>query len=434
MSSGEEGLDEDDFGFRGRAETPDDSVEGDGAKTKRKDKKRRKRTPAEKEARRLRKEAEAAARNPGGASPSGSVPSDDSAMSSGIFGSRKSNRVAPAPSGKKGKGEGEATKAARGNEATKTNEPGGLIMGANVKKCPTCRFPVIIGARFCAGCGTRNEDQSAVEHLLRDIDGEASVKAMIAAAKENGLAAPDFREGVTLTTAPPPPAMDGADPVVVHVWDPDWARCGRLCHPCGWDCDKDMWPEPRDPEAPGETLAPFRERFLYYLCDRHQVLVCVFHDQDDDFSAVERQVSIVCTVMQCWWCTLMMVSGLEEAEAATEEARVSVLPDFVVVAIVTDIFTTIFEAFSKFEYRNIEIGRVITVPLFLAHLLMAAITTSGNAHREELLAKTSWMFIVALACEWLAIQPLYVATRVFLYGVGCRCRGVPIGLGPKSPF
>ena len=86
MSSGEEGLDEDDFGFRGRAETPDDSVEGDGAKTKRKDKKRRKRTPAEKEARRLRKEAEAAARNPEGASPSGSVPSDDSAMSAGLFG------------------------------------------------------------------------------------------------------------------------------------------------------------------------------------------------------------------------------------------------------------------------------------------------------------------------------------------------------------
>ena len=71
MSSGEEGLDEDDFGFRGRAETPDDSVEGDGAKTKRKDKKRRKRTPAEKEARRLRKEAEAAARNPGGRRPAG---------------------------------------------------------------------------------------------------------------------------------------------------------------------------------------------------------------------------------------------------------------------------------------------------------------------------------------------------------------------------
>ena len=112
MSSGEEGLDEDDFGFRGRAETPDDSVEGDGAKKKRKDKKRRKRTPAEKEARRLRKEAEAAARNPGGASPSGSVPSDDSAMSGGLFGSRKSNKVAPAPSGKKGEGTGEATKAA----------------------------------------------------------------------------------------------------------------------------------------------------------------------------------------------------------------------------------------------------------------------------------------------------------------------------------
>ena len=173
----------------------------------------------------------------------------------------------------------------------------------------------------------------------------------------------------------------------------------------------------------GRDVGSVSRADLYYLCDRHQVLVCVFHDQDDDFSAVERQVSIVCTVMQCWWCTLMMVSGLEEAEAATEEARVSVLPDFVVVAIVTDIFTTIFEAFSKFEYRNIEIGRVITVPLFLAHLLMAAITTSGNAHREGLLAKTSWMFIVALACEWLAIQPLYVATRVFLYGVGCRCRG-----------
>ena len=35
MSSGGEGLDEDDFGFRGRADTPDDSVEGDGAKKKR---------------------------------------------------------------------------------------------------------------------------------------------------------------------------------------------------------------------------------------------------------------------------------------------------------------------------------------------------------------------------------------------------------------
>ena len=61
--------DEDDFGDV-RAETPEDSVEGDGAKKKRKDKKRRKRTPEEKEARRLRKEAEAAAGNPGGARPS----------------------------------------------------------------------------------------------------------------------------------------------------------------------------------------------------------------------------------------------------------------------------------------------------------------------------------------------------------------------------
>ena len=192
MSSGEEGLDEDDFGFRGRADTPDDSVEGDGAKKKRKDKKRRKRTPAEKEARRLRKEAEAAARNPGGASPSGSVPSDDSAMSAGLFGSRKSNDC-PSALGQEGQGQGRGDRG-RPGKAT-PNEPGGLIMGANVKKCPTCRFPVIIGARFCAGCGTRNEDQSAVEHLLRDIGGEASVRAMIAAAKENGLAAPDFRDG-----------------------------------------------------------------------------------------------------------------------------------------------------------------------------------------------------------------------------------------------
>ena len=88
---------EEDLGYRGRAETPEDSVEGDSARKKRKDKKRRKRTPAEKEARRMRKEA--AARDGGpGSSPSGSVPSDDSAMREpGLFGSRKSNKVAPAP-------------------------------------------------------------------------------------------------------------------------------------------------------------------------------------------------------------------------------------------------------------------------------------------------------------------------------------------------
>ena len=89
---------EEDLSYRGRAETPEDSVEGDSARKKRKDKKRRKRTPAEKEARRTRKE-EAAARDGGpGSSPSGSVPSDDSAMREpGLFGSRKSNKVAPAP-------------------------------------------------------------------------------------------------------------------------------------------------------------------------------------------------------------------------------------------------------------------------------------------------------------------------------------------------
>ena len=41
--------------------------------------------------------------------------------------------------------------------------------------------------------------------------------------------------------------------------------------------------------------------------------------------------------MQCWWCTLMMVSGLEEAQDATETAHVSTVPDFVIVAVVTDI-------------------------------------------------------------------------------------------------
>ena len=46
---------EEDLGYRGRAETPEDSVEGDSARKKRKDKKRRKRTPAEKEARRRRR-------------------------------------------------------------------------------------------------------------------------------------------------------------------------------------------------------------------------------------------------------------------------------------------------------------------------------------------------------------------------------------------
>ena len=425
---------EEDLGYRGRAETPEDSVEGDSARKKRKDKKRRKRTPAEKEARRMRKE-EAAARDGGpGSSPSGSVPSDDSAMREpGLFGSRKSNKVAPAPEkGKKGKKGHKA--AAMDSPGMASKDPGGLIMGANVKKCPSCQFPIIIGARFCAGCGTRNEDQSAVEHLLKNINDEASIKAMLKAAKTNGLAAPDFREGVVVTSAPPPPVMVGDDPVVVHVWDPKWSRCGRLCHPCGWDCDKDMWPEPKDPVLIGERMAPFRERFLYYLCDRHQVLVCVFHDQDDDFSTVERQVSIVCTVMQCWWCTLMMVSGLEEAQDATETAHVSTVPDFVIVAVVTDIFTTVFEAFSKFEYRNIEVGRIITVPLFLAHLLMAAIMTSENAHRTERLAATGWMFVVALLFEWFVIQPVYVATRVWLYGIGCRCRGIPLGLGPKSPF
>ena len=62
---------EEDLGYRGRAETPEDSVEGDSARKKRKDKKRRKRTPAEKEARRMRKEKPRHGTGARGARPAG---------------------------------------------------------------------------------------------------------------------------------------------------------------------------------------------------------------------------------------------------------------------------------------------------------------------------------------------------------------------------
>ena len=75
----------------------------------------------------------------------------------------------------------------------------------------------------------------------------------------------------------------------------------------------------------------------------------------------------------------------------------------------------------------------VTATLGLAFSLLSP-QAAGQAYKKHEFPTHGLKLDLGRTYEWLAIQPLYVATRVFLYGVGCRCRGVPIGLGPKSPF
>ena len=92
---------------------------------------------------------------------------------------------------------------------------------------------------------------------------------------------------------PPPPVMmpapvnpgaqPGPSPQYVSEeesqvpYSANWSSPWRAFSPCTWDTNADHWQEP--PDEP--VLAPYIERFAYYICMRHELLRLVFVKRND---------------------------------------------------------------------------------------------------------------------------------------------------------
>ena len=78
------------------------------------------------------------------------------------------------------------------------------------------------------------------------------------------------------------------DPVEQRVVLGEWTNWRRFLTPTRLDYDMSHWDEPEDDPETGKPMAPFKERFYYYLVMRHQLFTCFFVRAGDSFSRYER--------------------------------------------------------------------------------------------------------------------------------------------------
>ena len=126
---------------------------------------------------------------------------------------------------------------------------------------------------------------------------------------------------------------------------------------------------------------------------RHQCW-CVFHDQDDDFSmGGEAGEHRACAVL-----VARHAGQRVEEEAATEEARVSVPPTCPSPQSSPTSSPPSSKASLPAQQENDSHHRAAFIAMFAA--IVDVRERAEMSCREDVV-----MFVVALACEWLAIQP-----------------------------
>ena len=187
----------------------------------------------------------------------------------------------------------------------------------------------------------------------------------------------------------------------VPPYDPNWTSWTRLFMPMSWDLELAHRTEP--PEVDGH-VAPYLERFLFYIVKRHILLKCFFVKKGDSYDRKERITGLIVMLLNVWWVTALL--------ATTGDSPAYV--NAIIVSILSVPFTILFELGSRAQCCGIEFGRVVTVPLALAHLTFAIVITI----QSSMVALVA--FFLGIAFSWFVVAPFGVALRVLIYGLGAE--------------
>jgi|Transcript_38208 hypothetical protein len=200
-------------------------------------------------------------------------------------------------------------------------------------------------------------------------------------------------------------------------YDPNWTDWKRLFKPGSWDMELGHWEEPAL-ETDGQ-VAPYLERFLYYMVVRHILLQCLFVKKGDSYDRKERIAGLAVSLLNIWWVSVIIAAG--------EDSNWVI--DAIVVAVLTAPFAMIFELCSRAQCCGCEWGRFISIPLALMHLIIAIALSIIFSSMTALFA-----FAGGLYFSWFFLTPVGIAVRVWIYGRGaegkCCVRGYKwVGIG-----
>ena len=207
------------------------------------------------------------------------------------------------------------------------------------------------------------------------------------------------------------------DPVEQRVVLGEWTNWRRFLTPTRLDYDMSHWDEPEDDPETGKPMAPFKERFYYYLVMRHQLFTCFFVRAGDSFSRYERFADLTNTLLWTWALTVF---------SSKHNATIIWI---IMVALFMTPLSAIFKIACRIQCCGVEWGRVVSIPIWLVGLIIAIVIPIEA--EDNTLERSAYSFFGSLAFEWFFKRPSGIAMRVWLYGKGWNKW---IGIGPKSKW
>ena len=214
------------------------------------------------------------------------------------------------------------------------------------------------------------------------------------------------------------------DPVEQRVVLGEWTNWRRFLTPTRLDYDMSHWDEPEDDPETGKPMAPFKERFYYYLVRRHQLLTCFFVCASDSFSRYERFADLTNTIFWTWSLTIFL-----------SKDKTTIIVRIITVALFMTPLSVIFKIACRTQCCGMEWGRVVSIPIWLVGLFCAISFPingmDGRQWEDNEIERFAYSFFGSLAFEWFFKRPGGIAMRVWLYGKGWNKW---IGIGPKSKW
>ena len=151
------------------------------------------------------------------------------------------------------------------------------------------------------------------------------------------------------------------DPVEQRVVLGEWTNWRRFLTPTRLDYDMSHWDEPEDDPETGKPMAPFKERFYYYLVMRHQLFTCFFVRAGDSFSRYERFADLTNTLLWTWALTIIL-----------SKDNTTIIRS-IIVALFMAPLSAIFKIACRIQCCGVEWGRVLSIPIWLVGLIIAIV-------------------------------------------------------------
>jgi len=257
---------------------------------------------------------------------------------------------------------------------------------------------------------------------------------------------PRCQTTMQLFLPPPPPVMlpaplnpgaqPGPSPQYVSdeelqvPYSANWSSPWRAFSPCTWDTNADHWQEPADEPV----LAPYIERFAYYICMRHELLRLVFVKRNDTLRRPDRILVLLITIYVALHFTAEWSTSTQEKrndgynDKPEEEKEEIALHASIIIAVVVGLVDVVLCLISRRRCANFKIGRLLSIPLSFMCLYLLIFTIYGIHTGELADEKTIGWWFVSLLWGWALATPVNIAARVWLYGRGYTT----LGLGPKT--